>query len=88
MGRPSLFASNSKARRGQLAILGVIFGLVIFFILWALWLGGWINTVTTDFVTTNSLTGIEAFFITYLNLWIFVGIMLGSISIIYIGGRA
>ena len=83
MARPSLLKSN----KGQLGILSVVFGLIMFIILWSLWLGGWLAQAGADLVLNNGLTGIEAFLASNLNLWVFVGLILGVLATVYIGGR-
>lgn len=78
---------SSRARKAQAGLLWVIFSLIMFFILYALYLGSWVNQVASDFVTNNSLTGIEAFLAANLNLWIWVGVILGFMGYLYFGGN-
>jgi hypothetical protein len=66
-------------------VLAVIFGLIIFFTLWALFFGAWVNTWAQQMITVNSLTGVEAFFVANMNLWIGVGVLIGSVSMLYLG---
>ena len=73
-------------KRGQIAILGVIFALIIFVILWALFFGAWVNTWSQQMITVNGLTGVEAFLIANMNLWIGVGVLIGAVSVAYAGG--
>jgi len=73
-------------KRGQLAVLGVIFALIIFVILWALFFGAWVNTWSQQMITVNGLTGVEAFLIANMNLWIGVGVLIGAVSVAYAGG--
>lgn len=73
-------------KKGQVAILAVVFGLLVFVILWAMFFGAWVNTWSQQMITVNSLTGIEAFLVANMNLWIGFGVMLGSIGAIYFGG--
>ena len=75
MGKQSLSVSS----KGQTSVLNVIFSLIGFFILWALWLGEWLSNAGTDLVINNNLTGIEAFLASNLNLWVFFGLILGVI---------
>ena len=75
-------------KKGQLAILGVIFSLIIFIILWAMFFGSWINTWAQQFVAVNSLSGVEAFLILNMNLWIGVGVLIGTVTTIYFGGNS
>jgi hypothetical protein len=75
---------NKKAAFG---ILSIIFSLIIFLILWAMFFGGWLNVWAANMISINNLTGIEAFLISYINLWVGVGVLIGSFVMIYFGGR-
>ena len=72
--------------KGQLAILGVIFGLFIFLILWAMFFGAWVNTWSAQMIATNSLTGLEAFLMANMNLWIGFGVLISAVGVVYFGG--
>ena len=74
-------------RRAQgLGILNLIFGLLVFFILWALFFAQWLTFWGQNYITVNSLTGIEAFLAANLNLWVLCGVIFGTLAIIYFGG--
>ena len=73
-------------KKGQLALIGVVFGLIIFFILYALFLGEWSQGWADKMVEDNDLTGLEAFLMSNFQLWIFIGLLIGVISVIYLGG--
>ncbi len=75
-------------KKGQLAILGVIFSLLIFVILWAMFFGSWVNLWAQQLVTVNELTGVEAFLVLNMNLWIGVGVLIGTITTVYLGGNS
>lgn len=72
-------------RKGQLGVLWAIVNLIIFVILWALFLGSWVNTWSNNMIVNNGLVGVEAFLIAYLNLWIWCGVMIGMLIIGYFG---
>ena len=76
------------SKKGQAGLLGVVFGLIMFFILWSLFLASWVRTAAEDMIVNNSLTGLEAFLIANINLWIFSGILIGVLAVAYIGGRS
>jgi hypothetical protein len=63
---------NSK---GQ--IVGFIGSVIVFLIVWALFLGKWLNEWTNYTITANNLTGIEAFLLANLNLFVLVFLILG-----------
>ena len=72
--------------KGQLGALSVIFGLIVFFILWAMFFAEWVSEWAQQMITDNSLVGIEAFLIANINLWIAIGVILGVLAFIYFGG--
>jgi len=63
--------------------IGAIFMFLIFIVLWFIFLGGWVNEVGQDMITVNSLTGIEAFFYSNLNLTIMIVMFLGMMGFMY-----
>jgi len=63
--------------------VGAIILFLIFIINWFVWLGSWINIVGDTMVTTNSLTGVEAFFFANLNFFIMICIFLGMLGFMY-----
>lgn len=74
------------SRRGQAGILGY-FTLLLFFIAWWAFYGaGWIAGIGARAVAENSLTGFEAFAFTYMNLWVFIGIMAAAAIGVYAAG--
>jgi len=73
--------------KGQIGLISVVFALIMFFLLWALFLAEWLRDVTQDFIIQNELMGIEAFLISNINLWIFCGLLIGIIAVAYGGNR-
>lgn len=65
---------NGKAEVG---VIGFIFLFIVFAIIWFMWLGGWVAEVGAQVVATNHLTGVEAFFLTNLNMVIMFAAVLG-----------
>jgi hypothetical protein len=74
------------SKKGETGIIAVIFLVIVFVILWALWLGSWIAQVGQDTITKLSLTGVEAFFFANLNLMVFIGLVLGIMAYMWFGG--
>ena len=66
--------------------IGAIMLFLVFLVMWFVWLGAWVNTVGAMVVTTNGLTGIEAFFFENLNFVIFICMLLGMLGWMYWGG--
>jgi len=78
----------SKNHKGQaIPILGIIFGLMIFIVLWAMFFGEQISYWSNNMIDLNNLTGAEAFFMSYMNLWVLIGVILGSLSAMYFGSE-
>jgi hypothetical protein len=67
-------------------VLGVAFALVVFVILWAMFFAGWIQDVANRAIVDMGLTGLEAALLAYINLWIFCGVILGTLTFLYFGG--
>ena len=70
---------NSK---GQMGMLKWIAGLIVFVLIWGIWLGKFINDWARDSIAVHGYTGADAFFLSYLNLWIFL-LLLISIAFAY-----
>lgn len=74
-------------RRGQgIPVLGVLFGLLVFLILYAMFFAGWLQEIATQAVVDNGMTGLEAFLMSYINVWVFIGVILGTLVFLYYGG--
>jgi hypothetical protein len=71
--------------KGQLLLISVVFGLIMFFLVYALFLAEWSNEWTDKMVSDNDLTGIEAFLMDNFQLWVFIGLIIGVLSYIYLG---
>lgn len=79
---------NKMNKKGQLAVLGIVFGLMIFLILFALFFASFVNTWAQQMITLNGLTGVEAFLMANMNLWIVIGTLIGAIGTLYFGGSS
>lgn len=75
---------NHKAQIWQVTAL---FGIFVFVVLWFGGLGGFLGELGQSVIATNNMTGIEAFFVANLNIWIFICIVLSLIVISIIGGQ-
>ncbi len=67
-------------------IIGFALIEIIFIINWAIWLGSLISSIGTNAVA-NGATGIEAFFWTNLNLFIFFMLLLVNMLVFQLGGQ-
>lgn len=74
------------SRRGQSGILGYFALLLFFIVFWALYLADWLTGIGVRAVADNSLVGFEAFAFTYLNLWVFVGVLAATAIGVYAAG--
>ena len=72
-------------KKGQ--VMSIVFGLIVFIILWAMFFAKWLNDWAEQFIVSSSLTGLEAFFVSYINVWVFAGVIIGVVSVLYFGGN-
>jgi len=66
--------------------VAVIILVMVFVIAWAIFLGKFVGDVGQYFVETSGLTGIEAFVVSNLNLFIFIFLLLGTMAWMYFRG--
>lgn len=66
-------------------VIGAIILFFLFLIIWLVWLSSWINEVG-QIALDNGATGLEAFFYSYLNLWVFTIMLLAVMGWMYFGG--
>lgn len=71
--------------RGQMGPIGLIIIDAFFILMWSTWVGGWINQIVSEAIATYNITGFEAFLWANLNLWIFIGLLLGNIIYFSVG---
>jgi len=65
-------------------VITVFFWVLGFIILWALFLGNFLNTQIANAISVNGLTGIEAFLLSYLNLFVYLIIFVFIIIVVNI----
>jgi len=75
---------NNKAQAGALAF---IFGIIVFFIAWVLVLAEQIRYWGQDAIVTNSMTGVSAFLIGNINLWIALFMAIALIWFLFAGSN-
>lgn len=75
-------------KRGQFAIITFFFAIIIFFFIWAFWLGGFLSDYADQAISAGTVTGLEAFILANLNLFIFLGIILTVFIVIYLGAQS
>lgn len=73
-------------KRGIVGPIGAVMLFLVFILMWFVWLGSWLNEVGQIMVTTNSLTGFEAFFFSNLNFVVLICMLLGMMGFMYFGG--
>lgn len=64
-------------KKGQLGVLGVIFSLFIFFLFWAMAGGKLLKEYGEQAIEEYGYTGIIAFILANMNLWVLIGVILG-----------
>lgn len=74
------------SRRGQTGILAYFTLLLFFIAFWAFYGASWLSGIGARAVADNSLTGFEAFAFTYLNLWVFIGVIAAAGLGVYAAG--
>ena len=75
-----------KHKKAQSGPIGFIFMVIVFIILWFVWIGKWLTEVGQKGIIDGSLAGIEAFFYANLNMWVLLGLILGTIGYMYFFG--
>lgn len=74
--------------KGQTGILSYFTLLLFFIAFWAFYGASWLAGIGARVVSDNTLTGFEAFAFTYINLWVFIGVIAaGAIGVYAAGGR-
>lgn len=73
-------------KKGQIAILSFFFALILFIIIWAVWLGSFLQERATADIAAGTYVGIEAFIVANINLWIFLGLLLAIFFFVAFGG--
>lgn len=68
-------------RQGQTGIISYFFVVVVFVIIWAIWLGGFLAGVGEQAIAVNHLTGIEAFLYGNINLFIFIALAVSVVAV-------
>ena len=75
------------SKKAQAGPVGFLFLVIVFIVIWALWLGKWLNDTGEIIIASSGATGFEAFFWANLNMWVMIGLILGMIGFFYFGGR-
>ena len=79
-----LIFSNNKA---QIGLVKVFFLVLTFVLMWAFWLGKWLNEwVALSIENTPSMSGLEIFLLANINMWILLLLFVGILIFVYSGG--
>ena len=70
-------------KKGQLGVLAAVFAIFIFILFWAMAAGGLLKQVGEDAVIEHGYTGLTAFILVNMNLFVFIGLLLAVI--VYVG---
>lgn len=73
-------------RKAQVPILAVMFGVMVMLYFWAMWAGPQLAETSQQIIEDNGYTGLTAFFWSYINLWVFIGLLIGIAIAAYLGG--
>ena len=75
---------NSKA---QIGLVKVFFLVLTFVLMWAFWLGRWLNEWVALSIDNNpSMSGLEIFLLANINMWILLLLFVGILIFVYSGG--
>lgn len=78
---------NLRNKKGQVGAIGVVLLFMFFLIIWFVWLGGFVNEIGNTIVIENSLTGLDAFFYSNLNVVILIACLLSMMGYMYFVSR-
>ena len=75
---------NSKA---QIGLVKVFFLVLTFVLMWAFWLGRWLNEWVALSIENNpGMSGLEVFLLANINMWILLLLFVGILIFVYSGG--
>lgn len=80
-GRHNMTLMDNK--RGN--IIGFAFAVISFIFIWAVWLGGYLNTLGAEYIAQNNPDMIEYWFYANLNLFVFFGLVIAIFLYLYLG---
>lgn len=73
-------------KKGQM--MSILFSLLVFIILWAMFFGKWLADWGQRYIIQHSATGLEAFLMANMNLWVLAGLIIGVVTTLYYGGSS
>jgi len=73
---------NNKAQ----SVITIAFWVIVFIIGFAVFFGGWINTIGEDAISSGQVTGFEAFVYGNLNVFIIIALIIFILAYLYMGG--
>ena len=75
------------SKSGQIGLVKVFFLVLTFILLWAFWLGQWLNDWVGLAIENNpSMSGLEVFLLANINMWILLLLFVGILIYVYSGG--
>ena len=79
-----LIFSNNKA---QIGLVKVFFLVLTFVLMWAFWLGKWLNEWVALSIENNpGMNNLEVFLLANINMWILLLLFVGILIFVYSGG--
>lgn len=85
--RRHLSKEDKMNKKGQAGPISTIIVVIITLLIMFLWLGSFIGTVTLQGTSEAGLTGVEAFFLNNLVIWVYVFMILGTMAFFYFQGQ-
>jgi ABC-type dipeptide/oligopeptide/nickel transport system permease component len=77
---------NKINKKGQMNLLSFVAGIVVFVLIWGIWLGKFIAEWCKQAIIDNGYTGLSAFGLAYMNLWIFFMLLIVIAFVYYMSG--
>jgi hypothetical protein len=78
--------SYNMNKKGQ--VFGTIVLLIGFFLFYFLFGYNWLTDVSLNMIEVNNLSGIEAFLIANMNIWVLLGVFMSSMLMMFFGGSS
>ena len=75
------------SNKAQIGLVKVFFLVLTFVLMWAFWLGRWLNEWVALSIENNpGMSGLEVFLLANINMWILLLLFVGILIFVYSGG--
>ena len=74
------------SKKAQIGLVKVFFLVLTFVLVWAVWLGKWLNEYVAISIANNpNISGLEMFLLANINMWILLLLFTGILIYVYSG---